>query len=111
MKKTMKNGSGQSLTLQIIVAALALAFTLHIHAQTPTPTPTPLVIAPVSTTVMQPAYGTLTAAQVTALQTQLAAAGITFSGGQVRMIQIVLPPTLTGTAVAHYAVTFYPATH
>jgi len=75
------------------------------------PAPATLVIAPVSQTILAPAQGSLTVAQVTALQTQLAAAGITFSGGQVRSIQIILPPMLTGTALAHYTVTFYPAGH
>jgi hypothetical protein len=100
--------------LNLLIVAALFSAGLHLYAQTtnaPSTNAAPLVITPVSQTILAPATGTLTAAQVTALQTQLAAAGITFSGGQVRSIQVVLPATLTATAVAHYAVTFYPSTH
>jgi len=95
--------------LSLLTVLALFCICAGLHAQTTNAAP--LVIAPVSQTILAPATGTLTAAQVTALQTQLAAAGITFSGGTVRSIQIVLPPTLTATSIAHYAVTFYPSTH
>jgi uncharacterized membrane protein YgcG len=103
-----KNPMKMKEKIAVIVAALALAFTVSTRAQTTNAAP--LVITPLSQTILAPATGTLSSAQVAALQAQLAAAGITFSGGQVRSIQIVLSPTLTGSAVAHYAVMFYPPT-
>lgn len=90
--------------LILIVAILALAFTFPIRAQS---TNTAIVIAPVSQTVLQPATGTLTAAQVTALKAALAGGGITFSGGYVANVNLHLTFKLAPSGT--YTVTFYPA--
>jgi hypothetical protein len=89
--------------LSLIVACIALAFTVPTHAQSAN---APIVVAPVSATVLKPATGTLTAAQVQALETALANAGITFSGGYVANINVRLTFKLQPSG--SYSVTFYP---
>jgi hypothetical protein len=89
---------------KLIVASLALAFTVPTHAQSTNAAP--IVIAPVSATVLKPATGTLTSAQVAALVTALHGAGITFSGGYVQNLNVRLSFKLAPSG--QYVVTFYP---
>jgi len=73
---------------------------------TSAPAPATIVIAPVSKTVLAPATGTLTAAQVQQLEAALTANGITFSGGYVANINVRLSFKLQPSGT--YTVSFYP---
>ena len=89
-----------------LFAGMNFGLTLRGQSTNAPSTNAAIVIAPHSATVLQPATGTLTAAQVQAVVAALGGAGVTFSGGYVQNVNIRLSFKLQPSG--QYLVTFYP---